>query len=106
MLEPRLRSHSDGGKLDAQVVNMTTESGLNQTLNPPTVSAALESDDRWSLLLRVATSRPFTRAVQLHDILIYIGKRALTDPGASIREYDIGCNALGRKPDFNPNEDN
>ena len=106
MLEPRLRLHSDGDKLDAQVVNMTSESGLNQTWNPPTVSAALENDDRWALVLRVATSRPFTRAVQLHDILIYIGRRALTDPGTSIREYDIGCNALGRKPDFNPNEDN
>ena len=106
MLQPRLRLNSDGVKLDARVVNTTTESGLNQTLNPPTVSTALESDDRWSLVLRVATSRPFTRAVQLHDILIYIGRRALTDPGASIREYDIGCNALGRKPGFNPNEDN
>jgi hypothetical protein len=100
-----LSLHSDDDKLDAQV-KMTSESGLNQTLNPPTVPAALESDDRWSLVLRVATSRPFTRAVQLHDILIYIGRRALTDPATSIREYDIGCNALGRKPDFNPNEDN
>lgn len=42
----------------------------------------------------------------MHDILIYICQRALTDPAASIKEHEIGCNALGRKPDFNPNEDN
>src|ERR1017187_6565680 len=63
-------------------------------------------DDRWSLVLRVAASRQFTKAPQLHDMLLYICQRALTDPAASIKEHEIGCNALGRKADFNPNEDN
>jgi hypothetical protein len=66
-----------------------------------------EDDARWSLVLRIAASRQFTKAPQLHDILIYICQRALADPTTTtIKEYEIGCNALGRKPDFNPNEDN
>ena len=65
-----------------------------------------ENDGRWALVLRIAGSRQFTKAPQLHDILIYLCQRVLADPAASIKEYEIGCNALGRKPDFNPNEDN
>jgi hypothetical protein len=85
---------------------MTLESGLDQTLKPPAALALANHDDRWSLVLRIAASHQFTRAAQLRDILIYICQRALTDPAASIKEYEIGCNVLGRKPDFNPNEDN
>ena len=65
-----------------------------------------ENDGRWALVLRIAASRQFIKAPQLHDILVYICQRALADPAASIKEYEIGCNVLGRKPDFNPNEDN
>ena len=81
-------------------------SGLNRALNHADAPASVEKDDRWALVLRIAASRQFTKALQLHEILIYICQRALTDPAASIKEYEIGCNALGRKPDFNPNEDN
>jgi hypothetical protein len=75
-------------------------------LNHSDAPALAENDGRWALVLRIAASRQFTKAPQLHDILIYVCQRALTDPAASIKEYEIGCNALGRKPDFNPNEDN
>src|ERR1035441_8143849 len=81
-------------------------SGVNRTQNHPVAPALAENDDRWSLVLRVAASRQFTKAPQLHDMLLYICQRALTHPGASIKEHEIGCNALGRKADFNPNEDN
>lgn len=81
-------------------------SGVNRTQNHPVAPALAENDDRWSLVLRVAASRQFTKAPQLHDMLLYICQRALTDPAASIKEHEIGCNALGRKADFNPNEDN
>lgn len=58
------------------------------------------------LIMRIARSRQFAKAQQLREILIYVCQRVLTDPDAVIREYDIGCEALGRKPDFNPQEDN
>jgi hypothetical protein len=79
---------------------------LNRVSNHAEAPGLAEKDDRWPLVLRIAASRQFTKAPQLQDILIYICQRALTDSAASIKEYEIGCNALGRKPDFNPNEDN
>jgi hypothetical protein len=82
------------------------ESGLSRTPNDPIAPVLVENDDRWALVLRVAGNSKLAKAPQLHDILVYICKRALTDPGASIREHEIGCNALGRKADFNPHEDN
>jgi len=85
---------------------MTGRTHPNRTLNHPSAPALHEDDGRWSLVLRIAASRQFTKAPQLQDILIYICSRALTDPAAAIREFEIGCNALGRKPDFNPHEDN
>jgi len=78
----------------------------NQTLNHPGAPTPLGDDGRWSLVLRIVASRQFTKAPRLQDILIYICKRALTEPDATIKEFDIGCHALGRKPDFNPHEDN
>ena len=85
---------------------MTLESRLNQTEGTLAACAVAEQDDRWALVLRIAASRHFAKAPRLHDILMYLCQRALADPGALIREYEIGCNALGRRPDFNPNEDN
>src|ERR1700683_474663 len=85
---------------------MTGGTHPNRTLNHPGAPALPDNDGRWSLVLRIVASRQFTKAPQLQDILIYICKRALTDPAATIREFEIGCNALGRKPDFNPHEDN
>ena len=85
---------------------MTGETHPNRTLNHHGALSPPENDGRWPLVLRIVASRQFTKAPQLQDILIYICKRALTDPAATIRELEIGCNALGRKPDFNPHEDN
>jgi hypothetical protein len=84
---------------------MTGETHPNRTLNHPGTPQP-ENDGRWPLVLRIVASRQVTKAPQLQDILIYICKRAITDPAATIREFEIGCNALGRKPDFNPHEDN
>ena len=85
---------------------MTSESPLNPTGNPPAAPGVAENDDRAAIVLRVAASRHFARAPRLRDILVYICQRALADPEASIKEYEIGCHALGRRPSFNPNEDN
>jgi hypothetical protein len=59
-----------------------------------------------SLVLRAASSRHFAKANQLRDILVYLAERAIADPGGAVREHDIGCTVLGRKPDFDPHEDN
>lgn len=79
---------------------------MNRESRHVAVPASAENDPRWPLVLRIAASRQFTKAPQLQDILTYLCQRVLTDPVASIKEYEIGCNALGRKTDFNPNDDN
>jgi len=81
---------------------------LSRTLSQreaPGPPGGAANDERWDLVLRIASSR-FSKAPQLREILFYICQRALADPAATIKEYEIGCNVLGRKPDFNPNDDN
>ena len=70
----------------------------------PTTTSA--QDARWALVQRVASSRHLLKAPQLREILLYLSRRVLTDNPAAISEQEIGCKVLGRRPDFNPNEDN
>jgi hypothetical protein len=64
------------------------------------------NDERWELVQRIVSSRHFRKAPQLREILVYICQRGLADPAAVIKEHEIGCTVLGRKPDFNPYDDN
>jgi hypothetical protein len=63
-------------------------------------------DERWTLVQRILASRHFQKAPQLREILLYLSRRTLEDSPGTISEHDIGCNVLGRRPDFNSNEDN
>ena len=72
---------------------------------PEYVPVPLE-DERWVLVQRIASSRQLVKASQLREILLYICRRALIENASSISEQEIGCRVLGRRPDFNPNEDN
>jgi hypothetical protein len=85
---------------------MIRESNLNHTEAPVDRVAGVEADERWPLVLHVAGSRHFRKAPRLHDILIYICRRVMAEPGAIIKEHEIGCNVLGRSPDFSSTEDN
>jgi hypothetical protein len=67
---------------------------------------ALAEDERWALVQRIVASQCFIKAPQLRDILLYLTRRALEDNPSGISEHEVGCNVLGRRPDFNPNEDN
>ena len=55
---------------------------------------------------RVAASRHLAKAPQLREILVYVSHRALGEHAVTISEQEIGRKVLGRRPDFNPNEDN
>jgi len=63
-------------------------------------------DERWALVQRILASRHFQKAPQLREILLYLCRRALENGPCTISEHEIGCNVLGRRPDFNSNEDN
>jgi len=53
------------------------------------------NDERWDLVQRIVSSRHFSKAPQLRDILIYICQRGIRHPTAVIKEHEIGCNVLG-----------
>ena len=63
-------------------------------------------DERWGLVQRIVASRHFHKAPQLREILLYLCRRTLEDGPGTISEHEIGCNVLGRRPDFNSSEDN
>ena len=80
--------------------------GLDTVPNGQEISQSLAEDERWALAQRIVSSKIFVKAPQLRDILVYLCRRTLEDSPSIISEHEVGCNVLGRRPDFNPNEDN
>jgi len=79
---------------------------LRETLSNAEHTATSPEDERWALVHRIVSSRHLLKAPQLRDILLYLARRTVNDDATSIGEQEIGCKVLGRRPDFNPNEDN
>lgn len=73
---------------------------------PADLEAAYLEDERWLLVQRVVASHGFQRAGQLRGILEYVTKAALLHPEVALREYEIACDVLGRRSDFDPTQDN
>ncbi len=67
---------------------------------------AIADDDRWALVTRIAASKGLSRATQLRELLLYTAKKAITAPGEEVTEQEIGWRVLGRRPDYNPQDDN
>jgi hypothetical protein len=72
----------------------------------PVTEKDLTGDERWGLVTRVAASQRFARAAQLRELLLYFGRRAILQPGAEVSEQEIGCQVLGRRPDYDTQADN
>jgi len=71
------------------------------------VAPSLPSVDvRWEVVQRVAASASFHRSPRLRELLVYICERSLQNRTEELREQAIGCGVFGRKPDYNPGEDN
>jgi len=68
--------------------------------SPPSV------DLHWEILQRVASSASFQRSPRLRELLLYICERSFQNRTDDLREQAIGCAVFGRKPDYNPGEDN
>ncbi len=67
---------------------------------------ALENDARWQLARRITTSKSFAKSAFLTKFLLYVCERALTGRADEISEPQIGVHVFGRRPDYNPGEDN
>jgi len=69
-------------------------------------SLDLTDDLRWQLARRIAASSSFARSALLSKFLLYVCERALNEKTAEINEHQIGVHAFGRRPGYNPSEDN
>ncbi len=62
--------------------------------------------ERWKLVERIAASRPFARAAQLREMLLFVSRRVLLDHAQEVTEAEIARKVLGRSADFDPRQDN
>lgn len=83
------------------------------TVNPVAVAkfdtaaaGGLEGDERWQLVQRIAASQTFAGSPQLQSFLVYVAEHALLGRPDAIKEQAIGSRVLGRKPDYDPANDN
>ncbi len=63
------------------------------------------SDDRWSLVLRIAESPQFQKSPRLRKFLFFICEKYIHNCPEDLKEYHIGFHVFN-KPDYNPSEDN
>lgn len=66
----------------------------------------LANDQLWDLAKRVADAPQFRKSPRLREFLLLACDRALHDRPDELREQRIGCSIFGRRPDYNPSEDN
>jgi hypothetical protein len=66
----------------------------------------LTEDAQRELVRRVMNSREFATSPTLRAFLFYVADHAIAGRLEAIKEQQIGCHVLGRKPDYDPAEDN
>lgn len=69
------------------------------------MQSPLLQDPRWSLVLRVASSRTFKSSPRLRDLLLYVAECAIRDVPEDATEQQIGMKVFGRPPGYNSSED-
>ncbi len=65
----------------------------------------LPADQERAEMRAVLASEMFRRAPNISRILTYVCQQYFAGDAAKIKEYNIAVDALGRGPDFDPNED-
>lgn len=65
-----------------------------------------EDDPRWQLARRIVASKSFGKSSLLSNFLLYVCDRTLSGRTDEISEQQIGVHVFGRKPQYNPAEDN
>lgn len=69
------------------------------------IRSALAQDPRWSLVLRVASSRNFRSSPRLRELLLYVAECAIRNAPEDATEQQIGMKVFGRSPGYNSSED-
>ena len=69
-------------------------------------AASLSTDQKRALVQRVASSQAFSRAPALRAFLLYITDHSFSGQAEKLKEQAIGAEVLGRKPNYDPADDN
>lgn len=77
-------------------------------IHPPPEEAGevLSSHEKLELVRRVIASSPFSRSPAMRAFLLYITEHTLANRLDRIKEQSIGSEVLGRRPDYDPADDN
>jgi hypothetical protein len=65
-----------------------------------------QPDARWELVLRVADSVYFRKGPKLRAFLLYVCENSILGRPEDLREQLIGSKIFGRRPDYDPSDDN
>ena len=67
---------------------------------------SLSPEQKRELVQRVVNSEMFRRSPALRAFLLYITERVISGRAEELKEQSIGAEVLGRKPNYNPADDN
>ena len=71
----------------------------------PTSLCGMVDDERWELVIRIASAPSFKKSPRLRQFLLFVAERSLTGHSEDISEQNIGWRVFERKPDYNPADD-
>jgi hypothetical protein len=100
-------SQSDASLPDFEAAPNGTAVSPNGPVTSPWKSVVnLAVEPRWQLAQRIVASRSFAKSALLSRFLLYVCEREITGKTAEITEHQIGVQVFGRRPGYNPGEDN
>jgi len=97
-------NQGDASIPDFVVASKGTAANPNLPAGSPWKS--LTAEPRWQLAQRIIASRSFAKSVLLSRFLLYVCEREITGKIGEISEQQIGVHVFGRRPGYNPGEDN
>ena len=77
----------------------------NSQLAPATKPEGLTIEQIRQQLQRILHSNTLRNSLTLQQLLQFLGTRAIAGNSEVLKEYTIGVEAFGRKPDFDPKTD-
>jgi hypothetical protein len=70
------------------------------------LTSTSQPDTRWELVQRVADSIYFRKGPKLRAFLLYVCENTILGRSEEVREQLIGSKIFGRRPDYDPSDDN
>ena len=84
---------------------MVTRELINIRLTPTTNHQELSTEENQQQLQRILHSNTLRNSLTLQQLLQYLATRVIEGRAEGLKEYTIGLEAFGRKPDFDPKTD-